>query len=93
VPEFPADTALIALIGAVAAIAAKILLGKKRAANAPLVPKPPRTADTKVHTAATAIVQERFEEKTSTIEEANDDEDTEKRLKTLSDLANVAKRR
>ena len=92
-PEFPYDTALFGIIGAVAAIAAKILLGKKRAANAPLVPKPPPAADTKVHTAATAIVQERFEEKTSTIEEANDDEDAEKRLKTLSDLTNVAKRR
>jgi hypothetical protein len=92
VPEFPIDTALLGVVGAVIAVAIKVLLGKKRKDNAPLVPKPPPT-NTKVHEAATTIVQEEFDEGISEISDANAEESEDKRLKRLADLANLAKRR
>ena len=91
-PEFPIDTALLGVAGAIVAVIIKVLLGKKRKDNAPLVPKPPPTS-TKVHEAATAIVQEEFDEGISEISDANAEESEDKRLKRLADLANLAKRR
>ena len=92
-PEFPIDTALLGVVGAVIAVAIKVLLGKRaRPDNAPLVPKPPPPS-TKVHEAATVIAQEEFDEGVSEISDANSDESEEKRLKRLADLANLAKRR
>ena len=92
-PEFPVDTALLGVVGAIIAVVIKVLLGRKpRPDNAPLVPKPPPTS-TKVHEAATAIVQEEFDEGISEISDANAEESEDKRLKRLADRANWAKRR
>ena len=93
VPEFPIDTALLGVAGAVIAVVIKVLLGRKpRPDNAPLVPTPPPT-NTKGHEVATAAAQEKFESEIKDIVDANSDESEEKRLKRLADLANLAKRR
>ena len=92
VPEFPIDTALFGVVGAVIAVAVKILLGKKKSSKSSPTPKPPPT-DTKVHDAAVAIAQEDFEEGVSEISDANSEKPEEERLKRLAELTNQAKRR
>ena len=92
VPEFPIDTALLGVAGAVIAVVIKVLLGKKQKDNTPPAPKPPPT-NTEVHGAAVAIAQEKFESEIKDIVDANSDESEEKRLKRLAELANLAKRR
>ena len=92
-PEFPVNTALLGVAGAIAAVIIKVLLGRKpRPDNAPLVPRPPPSSE-KVHEAASKVVVESFEDSNDKIKEANDSESEEDRLKRLSDLANLAKRR
>jgi hypothetical protein len=92
VPDFPLDTALLGVVGAVVAVALKIFLGKKRKDNAPLVPKPPPT-DTKVHAAATKVVTDNFREETQAIADANADTDEVERLDRLAGLANKGRRK
>jgi hypothetical protein len=92
VPEFPIDTALFGVVGAIIAVAVKIFLGKKT--NEPVkteAPDPP--VDKGVHEAASKVVVQNFEDGVDKIEDANTEEVEEDRLKRLSELANLAKRR
>ena len=91
-PEFPYDTAIFGIIGAIIAVAAKIFLGKKKRSSTPATPKPP-PVDTTGHAAATQVVTENFDEETLAISEANDETDTADRLDRLAGLANKGKRR
>jgi hypothetical protein len=88
--DLPFDSILIGIIGAISAIALKLFFNKKQQASRS-TPPPPRPVDKTVHTAATRVVEQRFDEAQITIDDANDDD--EDRLQKLSDLTNLAKRR
>lgn len=91
-PEFPIDTALLGVVGAVIAVAVKILLGKKRGKAPPPASQPP-PADTQVHEAAVAVVQENFEDEVEDIVDANAETDEVERLERLAAIANKGKRK